>query len=152
MAQANNVIVLTGRAGKDPEVKTVGASKMVASVNIAVNRNVKDADGNYATDWFTCEFWGKQADLLGELVKKGSLISVSGSARIDKWETNGEKKSRILIVGDAFQILSSKAESSGDYDSSSRSSAPAPVAASKPATSRKAPVDDYELDDDLPPF
>ncbi|MFN8672422.1 MAG: single-stranded DNA-binding protein [Candidatus Sericytochromatia bacterium] len=157
MAQANNVIVITGRAGRDPEVRTVGDSRMVASVTVAVNRPTKDQDGNYITDWFTCEFWGKQGDLLGEMVKKGSLITVSGSVRIDKWETNGEKKTRYFILGDTFQIHSSKNEGSSDHEHHShhapepvaRKAAPAP--ASKPAA-KAPPVDDFELDDDLPPF
>ena len=120
MAQANNVIMIVGRAGGDPEVKYIDSNKVVAKFNVAVNRTMKDAEGNYITDWFPCEFWGKSAEMAGEYIKKGTMLSVVGSGRIDKWETNGEKKSRFLIHGDNFQLLSPKGENAG----ASMSSAP----------------------------
>lgn len=145
MPQANNVAVIIGRAGRDPEVRTVGTDKMVASVTVAVNRPTKDSEGNYITDWFTCEFWGKQADLAGELIKKGTLLSVSGSFRMDRWESNGEKKTKYFIAGDAFQLLSSKSESSSDSHSYQQ-------AAPKSAPKAKTKTDDFDLEDDIPPF
>jgi single-strand DNA-binding protein len=147
MPQANNVAVITGRAGRDPEVRTVGTDRMVASVTVAVNRPTKDSEGNYITDWFNCEFWGKQADLAGELIKKGALVSVSGSFRADKWESNGEKKTKYFIAGDAFQLLSSKSENSGSGESHSYQQA-----APKSAPKAKTKTDDFDLDDDIPPF
>lgn len=141
MAQGNNVIMIAGRVGTDPEVKQV-KDTMVAKFNVAVNRTTKDQEGNYITDWFPCEFWGKQAEIAEQYIKKGTMVSVVGTGRIDKWEVNGEKKSRFLIHGDAFQLLSSKNDNMGG------SSAPASV--SKP---KSQPVDDFmDVDDDIPPF
>lgn len=141
MAQGNNVMMIAGRVGSDPEVRQVN-DKTVAKFNVAVNRTTKDKEGNYVTDWFPCEFWGKQAEVAEQYVKKGTMISVVGSGRIEKWEQNGEKKSRFLINGDAFQLLSSKGENTGDY---------APATSSKP---KAQPVDDFMGvdDDDIPPF
>ena len=141
MGQGNNVVMVVGRVGNDPETKDVGSS-IVAKFNVAVNRPTKDAEGNYITDWFPCEFWGKQAEVAREYIKKGTLLSVVGSGRIEKWEQNGEKKSRFLIHGDSFQLLSSKSD-----NLSGGSSSPAPKA--KVAQ----PADDFmEIDDDIPPF
>ena len=141
MGQGNNVIMVVGRVGNDPETKDVGSS-IVAKFNVAVNRPTKDAENNYITDWFPCEFWGKQAEVAREYIKKGTLLSVVGSGRIEKWEQNGEKKSRFLIHGDSFQLLSSKSD-----NLSGGSSSPTPKA--KVAQ----PADDFmEIDDDIPPF
>ena len=142
MGQANNVIMIVGRAGGDPEVKYIDSNKVVAKFNVAVNRTMKDAEGHYIADWFSCEFWGKSAEMAGEYIKKGTMVSVVGSGRIDKWETNGEKKSRFFILGDNFQLLSPKGENTG----ASQASAPASKATSKSA-------DDFmDMDDDIPPF
>ncbi len=144
MGQGNNVIMVVGRVGNDPETKEVGSS-IVAKFNVAVNRPTKDDQGNYLTDWFPCEFWGKQAEVAREYVKKGTLLSVVGSGRIEKWEQNGEKKSRFLIHGDSFQLLSSKSEMSGGGS--------APVSSSAPKAKTSQPADDFmEIDDDIPPF
>jgi len=143
MGQGNNVIMIVGRVGNDPEMKYIDSNKVVSKFNLAVNRTTKDSEGNYVTDWFPCEFWGKQAETAGEYVKKGTMLSVVGSGRIEKWESNGEKKSRFLIHGDSFQLLSPKSESGGG------GSYNAP-AAQKP---KAAPADDFmEIDDDIPPF
>jgi single-strand DNA-binding protein len=143
MTQANNVIMIVGRVGADPEMKYIDSDKVVARFNVAVNRTTKDASGNYITDWFPCEFWRKQAEIAGEYVKKGTLVSVVGSGRIEKWETNGEKKSRFVIVGDAFQLLSAKNESTGG-------AAPAGGGSAK---GKSDMTDDFmELEDDIPPF
>jgi|LakWasMet13_LOW5_FD_contig_41_330866_length_735_multi_6_in_0_out_0_2 single-strand DNA-binding protein len=141
MGQGNNVIMIVGRVGNDAEMKYIDSNKVVTKFNVAVNRSMKDAEGNYVTDWFPCEFWGKQAEFAGEYVKKGTMLSVVGSGRIEKWESNGEKKSRFLIHGDSFQLLSSKGENVA-------SSAPV-ASAPKP----KAQTDDFmDMDDDIPPF
>jgi len=149
MIQANNVITVVGRVGADPEMKYIDSNKVVAKFNVAVNRSTKDSEGNYLTDWFSCEFWGKQAEIAGEYVKKGTLVSVVGSGRIDKWEdkTSGEKRSRFFIMGDAFQLLSSKNHSMSGGGGS-------PVAASSGSSkSKSAAADDFmDLEDDIPPF
>jgi single-strand DNA-binding protein len=145
MAQANNVIMIVGRVGADPEMKYIDSNKVVARFNVAVNRPTKDTEGNNITDWFSCEFWGKQAEIAGEYIKKGTLVSVVGSGRIDKWETNGEKRSKFSIFGSNFQLLSSKGDTGGGG-----SSAP-PVSSS--SKSKSAPADDFmDLEDDIPPF
>ncbi|MBC7473505.1 MAG: single-stranded DNA-binding protein [Candidatus Sericytochromatia bacterium] len=144
MAQANNVMMIVGRVGADPEMKYIDSNKVVAKFNVAVNRPTKDAEGNYITDWFPCEFWGKQAETASEYVKKGGLISVVGSGRIEKWESNGEKKSRYVVVGDNFQLLSPKNEAGHSAGST-------PVASAAPK-SKPAPADDFDLEDDVPPF
>jgi single-strand DNA-binding protein len=142
MTQANNMIMIVGRVGADPEMKYIDSDKVVARFNVAVNRPTKDASGNYITDWFPCEFWRKQAEIAGEYVKKGTLISVVGSGKIEKWETNGEKKSRFVINGDSFQLLGSKNENTG-----------APSAAGSSAKGKGDMTDDFmEIEDDIPPF
>lgn len=145
MAQANNCIMIVGRAGSDPEMKYIDSNKVVTKFNVAVNRTTKDSDGNYITDWFPCEFWGKTAEMAAEYVKKGTMVSVVGSGRIEKWEdkNTNEKKSRFAILGDNFQLLSSKNENMGG------GSTPVSAPASK---SKPAPADDFDLDDDIPPF
>lgn len=145
MAQGNNVIMIVGRVGNDPEVKLIGSDKKVARFNLAVNRPIKDAEGNYITDWFPCEFWNKQAETAENFIKKGTMVSVVGSARIDSWEDKDsrEKKTRFLINGDSFQLLSPKGENSGSF-------APASSGAAK---SKPQPADDFmDIDDDIPPF
>lgn len=146
MTQANNVIMLVGRLGSDPEMKTIG-DKSLAIFSLAVDRSIKDANGNKVTDWFKCELWGKQADILNEYASKGSQISVVGSARKDIKEINGEKKTFDYVSVSNFQLLGSK---------DSNQAAPAPAAEKPPVKAVKTPKaaepSIAELEDDIPPF
>lgn len=173
---ANNQVVLIGRAGNNvsEDVRTIPSGTMVAEVRLAVNRPTKDAQGNPVTDWITCQFWDKNAERLSEFVKKGDLISVSGAMRVDTWEKEGEKRSKVFVHGENFQMLESRSAreqrnasegGGGGYDrggssyGGGNSSYGGGGGSSRPASRPAAPAkqddfsDDFALDDDeLPPF
>lgn len=174
---ANNQVVLIGRAGNNvaEDVRQLQSGTMVAEVRLAVNRPTKDAMGNPVTDWLTCQFWDKQAERLSEFVKKGDLISVSGAMRVDNWEKEGEKRSKVYVHGENFQMLESRSAreqrqhtegggggsyggGGGSYGGGGGSYGGGGGRAAAPARSA-APAkqddfsDDFALDDDeLPPF
>lgn len=104
---SNNQIVIIGRVANDvmSDTKTVAQQK-VTEVKLAVNRPSKDENGRMITDFISCKFWNRQADVLIEHVRKGDLLSVTGALRIDTWENNGEKRHKYYIHGEVFQMLS----------------------------------------------
>lgn len=104
-----NRVVLVGRAGKDAEIRFFESGKVVTTFTLAVNRPVKDGQ----TDWFDIELWGKQAEIAGEYVKKGTLVGIEGRVRWDTWtrRDNGEPQTRPMIVADGLRLLGSKKDS-----------------------------------------
>lgn len=105
-----NQIVLIGRVGNSPaeELKNLGDGKTVLTLRLAVDRKYKDNQGEQITDWISCEFWNRQAEVLAEYVQKGELLSVTGSLKIDTWIQEGQKKQRYYVSGERFQMLSGK--------------------------------------------
>lgn len=145
---ANNLIMVIGRVGRDPEVRYFENGRAVAKFSIAVNRPVKDKQGNEVTDWFNVDLWGKQAELASELIRKGTLLSVNGACHIDEWtDQQGVKQRSVKIAADHFQLLESKTAS----DERSSHGQRAPVAAGHP-TPASEPGGDFLADDDIPPF
>jgi single-strand DNA-binding protein len=144
---ANNQIVVIGRAGNDvsEDVRTLASGMIVAEVRLAVNRPQKDAQGNPITDWITCQFWDKNGERLSEFVKKGDLISVSGSLRVDNWEKNGEKRQKYFVHGENFQMLESR---KARDERGSAEPTPEPVKAKPKPKKAEMEADD----DELPPF
>lgn len=71
-----NVVILVGRLTRDPEIKT--GNSTVAKFNIAVNRDFKDASGNYGADFVNCVAFGKTAEFLQNHFHKGSMIGITG--------------------------------------------------------------------------
>ena len=102
-----NVVTLVGRAGRDPEVKYFESGKVVCKFTLAVNRPTKKSD---EPDWFDLEIWGKTAEVAASYVKKGSLIGVQGSLKIETWNdrTTGGNRSRPVIAVDRLDLLGSK--------------------------------------------
>lgn len=157
---ANNQIVLIGRAGNNvsDDIRHTPTGTAVAEVRLAVNRNTKDQNGNPITDWISCKFWDKQAERLSQFVKKGDLISVTGSLRVDNWESpQGEKRQKYYVYGESFQMLESRRtreERSADFESGPASVYQKP---SIPSTANLQIQDDFGPDefiddDELPPF
>ena len=105
-----NHIVLVGRAGRDPEIRYFESGKVVTTFSMAVNRPMKDAQ----TDWFDIEIWGKQAEIAGEYVKKGSLIGIEGRIRWDSWTSkdSGDLNIKPLVVAESIRLLGSKRDNS----------------------------------------
>lgn len=95
---AINTCTLCGNLTRDPEHRTVGQSE-VLQFSIAVNERRKQPDGSWADDpqFIDCELWGPRAHTLGQFLKKGMKLTVSGSLRYHAWEKDGQKRSRITV-------------------------------------------------------
>jgi len=98
-----NSITLVGRAGRDPEVKYFESGSVVANLTLAVNRRSRDDE----PDWFNLEIWGKQAQVAADYVRKGSLVGIIGSFKLDRWtdRSSGEERTRPVIRVDRLELL-----------------------------------------------
>ena len=110
---AVNSVTLVGRAGRDPEVRYFESGSVVANLTMAVNRRGRDEE----PDWFNLEIWGKQAQVAADYVKKGSLLGIVGSFKLDTWidKNTGEGRSKPVVRVDRLELLGSKrdAENTG---------------------------------------
>ena len=107
MASVNKVI-LVGNLGADPEVRYLPSGEAVANIRIATTDTWKDKDGNKqeATEWHRISFFGRQAEVCGQYLKKGSQIYVEGSIRTRKWQDKeGQDRYSTEIKGDRMQML-----------------------------------------------
>ena len=116
---AINSVTLVGRAGRDPEVKYFESGTVVANLTMAVNRRNRDDE----PDWFNLEIWGKQAQVAADYVKKGSLIGITGSFKLDTWKdrNTGEDRSKPVVRVDRLELLGSKRDSENNNFQSNNS-------------------------------
>ncbi len=120
-----NSVTLVGRAGRDPEMRYFESGSVVANLTMAVNRRSK----NDEPDWFNLEIWGKQAQVAADYVKKGSLIGITGSFKLDTWKdrNSGEEKSKPVVRVDRLELLGGKRETeSNGFRGQNQSSANSP--------------------------
>jgi single-strand DNA-binding protein len=106
MANLNRVF-LAGNLTRDPEIRYSQSGKAVADLTVAINRKFKTASGDLKEEacFVNVVAWDRQAELAGEYLRKGSSVLVEGSLRLDQWEANGEKRSRLRVVADRIQFL-----------------------------------------------
>ena len=108
-----NTINLVGRAGREPDVRYFESGSIVANFTMAVNRRSRDEE----PDWFNLEIWGKQAQVAADYIKKGSLIGVTGSFKLDQWKdkNNGEERYKPVVRVDRLELLGSRKEEDNKF-------------------------------------
>ncbi len=109
MNNIRNTVMLIGHLGKDAEMKQLESGKNWARVTLATNDTYKKENGEKVTDtqWHNCVGWGKTAELMGNLMKKGKEVAVQGKLTYRNYEdTNGVKRSIPEIVVSDFALLS----------------------------------------------
>ena len=114
MAGVNKVIIV-GRLGKDPEVKTIGNGGTVATITVATSENWVDKEGakQERTEWHRVVAWGKLAEICGKHLSKGRQVYVEGRLQTRSWEDQqGQKKYSTEIVASTVQFLGSANERS----------------------------------------
>lgn len=147
-----NKVMLIGNLTKDPEVRYTSTGTAVADLRMAVTRRFKTASGQdqEETCFVSVTVWGRQAETSGEYLRKGSSAFVEGRLKMDEWEKEGQKFSRLVVVAERVQFLGSPKRSAeyGDAPSSGggRKAAAQPAApASEDAPPAEAPGDDEDL-------
>ncbi len=105
---AFNLVILTGRLTKEPELKYGASGMAYCKFTLAVNRMKKDDPA----DFIFCSAFGKTAELIAEYVKKGHQLGVQGRLQQDTYEKDGEKVSKTGVTVDKIEFLeSNKTES-----------------------------------------
>lgn len=98
-----NIVTLSGKATKDATLEKV-AEKDYATFNLAVYRG-RNKNGEYESDFFTCDCWNTCAKIASNKVKKGTNVVLSGRLRIDKWEKDGQTRYTPKILVDNVEVV-----------------------------------------------
>jgi single-strand DNA-binding protein len=110
MASVNKVI-LVGTLGRDPELRYMPSGDALASFSIATNDTWKDKSGQKQerTEWHRISLFGKQAEIAGQYLKKGSSVYLEGRLQTRKWsDKEGVERQTTEIVADRMQMLGSR--------------------------------------------
>jgi single-strand DNA-binding protein len=118
MADLNHV-VLIGRLTRDAELKVTASGQAVCKFSIAVNRRRKNGDQwEDEANFFDIVLWGRQGESLHPYLVKGKMVGVDGELRQDRWEQDGQKRSKVEIVAAYLQLLGGNPGAGGSYGGS----------------------------------
>ena len=100
-----------GRLTKAPEIRYTNNSKVVAQFDIAINRDFKNANGEYEADFFHVVMWGKVAELAGNSLDKGHRVLLEGRLQNRSYEAkDGTKRYVTEIIADKMEFIERKAD------------------------------------------
>jgi len=102
-----NKVIIVGRLTKDPEIRYTQTGKVVATFGIAVDKYT--GTDKKEADFFTCVYWGKVAEVIGDNIDKGRKVLVEGRLQTRSYEDKqGVKRWVIEIVGQTIEFLDYK--------------------------------------------
>lgn len=144
-----NTVAVSGNLTRDPELRTFGDDGKVANLGIAVNRQRKDASGDYVDEvsFFDVTVWGNFAGLTARKLRKGDSATILGRLEQQTWEKDGEKKSKVVIIAstiDSEGFFRSKDEDRSEDEAQGAGYEPAntPSGEATESTAAKPAADD----------
>jgi len=141
-----NVVYIAGRLAADPELKYLPSGTAVCDLRVANTRYFKDRDGQRAeeTCFVNVTLWAKQAEFIGEKLRKGRPVLVEGRLKQETWDdkNTGQKRSKLKIHGVRVNPL--------DWDDD-RGGPPPQRQQQQPASSpQPRPIEEPIPEDDIP--
>lgn len=155
-----NKVMLIGNLTRDPELRHTPKGTAVSEISMAINRvwNNEQGQKQEETTFVEVTLWGRQAELAQQYLTKGRPVYIEGRLQLDSWDDKetGKKRSKLRVIGENMQFLSSGTgagggNSGGGYSERPQQSSPAPQQRSGPPQGASAaPADDFQEDDDIP--
>jgi len=152
-----NKVILMGNLTRDPEVKYTSGGTAIAKLGMAINRTWTNKEGQKQeeTTFVDVDAFGRQAEVIGQYLKKGRPVMIEGRLKLDQWDDKqtGQKRSKLGVTLEGFQFLDSRGEGGGGggggqgYQSDTPAAGASSASASAPAP---APAANIPEDDDVP--
>lgn len=107
MASSFNRVILLGNLTRDVEIRYIPSGMAVTDIGLAVNDRRKNQSGEWTeeTTFVDVTLWGRTAEVAGEYLSKGSPILIEGRLKLETWETEGQKRSKLKVVGERMQMV-----------------------------------------------
>lgn len=157
-----NRVIISGNLTRDPELRSTQSGMAVLSFGVAVNdrrKNPTTGEWEDYPNFVDCTMFGARANSLSQYLSKGTKVSIEGKLRWSQWERDGQKRSKLEVIVDEIEFMSSRNSNGGgssyggDTYGNQGYSAPAPAYSAPAAAAPAAPVIDASssvYDDDIP--
>jgi len=132
-----NRVIVSGNLTRDPELRATPSGMSVLKLGIAVNdrrKNQQSGEWEDVPNFFDVTVFGSRGESLSRFLSKGSKITVEGKLRWSQWEKDGDKRSKVEIIADDIEFMSSRGEGGGSGGGGGYSAPSAPSGSTKPET------------------
>lgn len=141
-----NRVVISGNLTRDPELRATASGMPVLGFGVAVNdrrKNQQTGEWEDYPNFIDCTMFGARAESVSRFLSKGSKVAIEGKLRWSQWERDGQKRSKIEIIVDEIEFMTSRNATPTNQQFASQA-APAVAPVATPA------VDASVYDEDIP--
>jgi len=134
-----NRVIISGNLTRDPELRSTATGMPVLSFGVAVNdrrKNNQTGEWEDYPNFLDCTMFGTRAESLSRYLTKGTKVSIEGKLRWSQWERDGQKRSKVEIIVDELEFMSSRNNAEGSFN------APASAA---PMIDASSPIYDEDI-------
>ena len=113
-----NRVIISGNLTRDPELRSTASGLPVLGFGVAVNyrrKNQQTGEWEDYPNFIDCTMFGARAESLSRYLSKGTKVSIEGKLRWSQWEREGQKRSKIEVIVDELEFMSSRNKTDG-YD------------------------------------
>ncbi|MEG0302085.1 MAG: single-stranded DNA-binding protein [Gordonibacter sp.] len=146
-----NRAIISGNLTRDPELRSTAGGLPVLGFGVAVNdrrKNQQTGEWEDYPNFIDCTMFGARAESLSRFLSKGAKVSIEGKLRWSQWERDGQKRSKIEVIVDELEFMSSRNDSSSSHGGGNAGGYSAPAAAPMAAPVVDASSSVY--DEDIP--
>lgn len=114
-----NRVTISGNLTRDAELRQTQGGMSVLSIPVAVNdrrRNPQTNEWEDHANFVDCVLFGRRADALAPKLRKGTKVAIEGKLRYSSWERDGQRRSKLEVMVDEVELMSSKGQQAPVYD------------------------------------
>ena len=113
-----NRVIISGNLTRDPEIRRTQSGMAIMAIGVAVNdrrRNSQTGEWEDYPNFIDCKMFGTRAESVANYLHKGSKVCIEGKLRYSTWERDGQKRSKVEVVIDEFEFMSSRNDQGSSY-------------------------------------
>ena len=152
-----NRVIISGNLTRDPELRSTAGGTSVLGFGVAVNdrrKNQQTGEWEDYPNFIDCTMFGARADALSRYLSKNTRVAIEGKLRWSQWERDGQRRSKIEVIVDELEFMSSRKSdaqnSSGQSYGQQGGYQPASQASYQPQPAPTIDASSSVYDEDIP--
>ena len=113
-----NRVIISGNLTRDAELRQTASGTSVLGFGVAVNdrrRNNQTGEWEDYANFVDCTMFGQRAQAIAQYLRKGLKVAIEGKLRYSSWERDGQKRSKLEVIVDDLEFMSSRNDGQGGY-------------------------------------
>ena len=138
-----NRVVISGNLTRDPELRRTQSGMAILGLGVAVNdrrRNSQTGEWEDYPNYIDCTIFGPRGEALANILTKGMKVAIEGKLRWSQWERDGQKRSKIEVIVDELEFMTSRNGGQGGYQGGGYQGGQGGTDASQYGASAQAPA------------